>query len=251
MASRKRNNGVKSPDELGAELDGKLQLPVMKAAEVKRTIAAIECEEGQDAFLAYEKDGQELHFGVSADGKTVAKIIVTADEFQRLPTAERKAKGALASLAIKKLRDALAQTRQRRETFTRSLRVDLSDSEVLDRSSRAARLVEERDAMEEALKDYSKHQKALIGEKDSEIRRLSSEVRSRTTYRATDCERVFDYARGNVVETRLDTGEQLNERAMVHEERQQELDLTENAANDLETELDDTGAAIEGEQAAE
>lgn len=109
------------------------------------------------------------------------------------------------------------------ERYTQSLRVQLTPEEVADRADRAAQKLNERDEKEADMKAATKHAKGVIEEIEAQMRQLSTEVRTRSTYRMVDCERVYDYGRGVVEERRLDTFEVLSSRAMTEAERQREL----------------------------
>jgi hypothetical protein len=85
--------------------------------------------------------------------------------------------------------------------------------------------VSERDQLEEALKAYTKEERSKIARVESDIRNLSEEVRTRSTYQDVPCERAYNYDEGRVLETRLDTGKTLHERGMHPHERKRELDL--------------------------
>lgn len=111
------------------------------------------------------------------------------------------------------------------EFFERHLRVQLTDKEISERANRAAHAVAEIDQKEEEREAANKHAKAQIAEIEAELKKVSTEVRDRATYRAVRCERAFVYRTGNVTERRLDTGEVLHERPMTEYERQTELPL--------------------------
>ncbi len=111
------------------------------------------------------------------------------------------------------------------ERFERNLRVALTDKEIADRANRAAHIIAERDQKDEEREAANKHAKAQIAELEAELRKVSTEVRDRATYRAVSCERAYLFRVGNVTEHRLDTGEQLSERAMSDYERQLEMPL--------------------------
>jgi len=118
------------------------------------------------------------------------------------------------------------------ERFDRTLRVTLSDEEVAERANAAATTLQRRDEEEAALAADNKLRKAKIGEMDAEIRRLSTEVREKATYRPVPCERRHEYRTGTVREIRTDTYETIGERAMLDHERQQELGLSKRDAHD-------------------
>jgi hypothetical protein len=141
------------------------------------------------------------------------------------------------------------------QRYTETLPVKLTESEALERADVSARLQQERDAIEAAMKADAAQRKADIQEKDAAMRRLAEEIRQRRTYRAVDCERRFDYSDGKVREVRLDTGEIISERDMTYDERQRKLDLDEKKAKrdqppkrseKVEREADEEGRRMAG-----
>lgn len=114
---------------------------------------------------------------------------------------------------------------EKRVPFTRELSCGLTREEVEERAQEAASILERRDQREADLKEQQKRWKNEISQLDLEHRILSSEVRSKTTTRAVECERIFDYDAGKVTEMRRDTGEVLHTRNMNDTERQKDLDL--------------------------
>lgn len=114
-----------------------------------------------------------------------------------------------------------------RQKYTETLPVQLTEPERLDRADLAARLMQERDSMEAAMKAEVSQRKADIQERDARMRSLQEEVRQRRAYKPVDCERQYDYAAGKVREVRLDTGAVLNERDMTHSEKQRHLGFDE------------------------
>jgi hypothetical protein len=133
--------------------------------------------------------------------------------------------------------DATQAPKEKRERFERHLRVILTKVQVEEYADRAAHLLSEMDDREESLKVAAKQAKAEIESLAARMRELSGYVRDKAKYQDVECERVFDYARGTVTETRSDTGEQLSERAMTDAERQLALDLDKD--DDAERGLDD------------
>jgi hypothetical protein len=114
---------------------------------------------------------------------------------------------------------------EKRVPFTRDLSCALTREEVEERAQEAAALLERRDQKEADLKEQQKRWKNEISQLDVEHRIVSSEVRSKSTVRPVECERVFDYDSGKVREVRLDTLETLHTRNMTDSERQRDLDL--------------------------
>lgn len=122
-----------------------------------------------------------------------------------------------------KTKAKIEQTEPKVETYQTSLKVELTPEQVADRADRAAQMIAERDAKEEEHKAAAKHSKSVIEALDAEIRRLSNEVRTRSTYASVECERRFNYATGLLTESRTDTGETVNERRMTDSEKQLEF----------------------------
>ncbi len=109
------------------------------------------------------------------------------------------------------------------EKITKNLRCDLSEKDVAERSDRVAHLIAKKETKEEELKLQTKQAKNEIGMVEAEITHLASEVRDRATYRDVECERQYRIKEGRVVDVRLDTGEEVFERAMTAAELQGEL----------------------------
>lgn len=124
------------------------------------------------------------------------------------------------------------------ERFTENLPVVLTDEQIADRANRSAHRVAERDHLEEELKAYNKDAKGRIAKVESEIRHLSDEVRTKTTYQDVKCERRYNYDTGRVIEIRNDTGVVITDREMNQFEIQRELDLEEKT--DIDDEFADT-----------
>lgn len=115
----------------------------------------------------------------------------------------------------------------RTEPYTTTLRISLTPEEIADRADRAAGLIEDRDRKEEEQKAATKHAKSIIEAIDAEIRKLSNEVRTRSTYGPVECERRLCYKARTLVEIRLDTGEEISSRNLTLAELQRELPYAE------------------------
>lgn len=113
------------------------------------------------------------------------------------------------------------------DPFIQQLAVALKSSEILERADRAAHLLSDRDAKENRLDDERKAAKAEISTMETEIRRLSAEVREKVTMRDVDCERQYHYDSKLVKDVRKDTGEVFFERGMTEVECQQQFDFEE------------------------
>jgi hypothetical protein len=119
----------------------------------------------------------------------------------------------------------------RREPFTSSLRVALTQNEVADRADRAAMLEDEIDQRIIDQKEQAKKARGVIARITAEKRALQGDVRARATYREVSCERRFLYDEGLVIEVRLDNGEELSRRTMTAEEKQQFLPFNPDGQN--------------------
>lgn len=133
------------------------------------------------------------------------------------------------------------------ERFSQNLAVALKPAEIAERADRAAHLLADRDHLEAEFDEQRKHQKAQIQKLETEMRRLSSEVREKVSYRDVECERRFIYAEKIVRDVRSDTGEMLMERPMSEQESQRQFDFDEKKSGDVDDEFDtsDGGEAAE------
>jgi len=113
---------------------------------------------------------------------------------------------------------------------TRTLKVLLTDQEVLDFADQLARAVDETNRLEEEKKSLSDSFKAKITESEAKIQKLTNYVRNRYDYRPVDCEQTMDNNEGTASTVRLDTGETIEERQLTYEERQGKLFTDEEAA---------------------
>lgn len=133
------------------------------------------------------------------------------------------------------------------ERFSQNLAVALKPAEIAERADRAAHLLADRDHLESEFDEQRKHQKAQIQKIETEMRRLSSEVREKVTYRDVECERRFVYADKMVRDVRTDNGETLMERPMSEQESQRQFDFEGKKSGDVDDEFDtsDGGEAAE------
>lgn len=131
------------------------------------------------------------------------------------------------------------------ERFSESLPCILTPEQLADRANRSAHLVEDRDHLDEELKAVNKTEKSKIAKVESEIRSLSNEVRTRTTYREVRCERRYNYTTGRICEVRIDTGEVISDREMNDAKKQRDLEF---GGGGLDDEFSDTPANGDGEE---
>lgn len=113
------------------------------------------------------------------------------------------------------------------ERYKASLKVELTPAEIADRADRAAHLLKDRDQKEADMKAAQKHAKSIIEEIEAELRRLSNEVRTKSTYASIECERRYDYGQRTYREVRTDTWETLAQRPLTESEMQRELAFAE------------------------
>lgn len=123
---------------------------------------------------------------------------------------------------------ALKTPKTKIEKYEDTLKVILTPEEIADRADRAAQLIAERDNKEEEQKAAAKRAKSVIESMDGQIRHLSNEVRTRSTYRKVECERRYLYSEGLLQEIRLDTHEVILDRKLT--DREMQRDLYEDAA---------------------
>ncbi len=117
------------------------------------------------------------------------------------------------------------------EQYMSNLKVVLTKEEIADRADRAAGLLQDRDTKEEEQKARAKAEKAVIEQIESELRRVSNEVRTKATYQDVQCERRYVYDKSKVQEWRLDTGEMMSERDMNETEKQRDLPFDDGAGS--------------------
>ena len=141
------------------------------------------------------------------------------------------------------------------EQYMSNLKVILTKEEIADRADRAAGLLQDRDTKEEEQKARAKAEKAVIESIESELRRVSNEVRTKATYQDVQCERRYVYDKSKVQEWRLDTGEMISERDMNDSEKQRDLPFDDDGkgggGGDLDDEFGGSDAGSSGKRAAE
>lgn len=119
------------------------------------------------------------------------------------------------------------------EPFQQRLPVLLTEQELLGVGDRAAHLSKEAHEAEEARKEADATAKATVKRLQNEADALLATVRDKREYRLVSCERRYEFRTGRVVETRVDTGEQLSERPMRDDERQTELGLGDDRLDEV------------------
>lgn len=118
----------------------------------------------------------------------------------------------------------------------RTLPCELTPDELRAHGDEAARLDEEIFNEQERAAAHSKASKALVSELQHKRTDKLRRVRTRREDRTVACEIVWDFAENAVRTIRLDTGEEIQSRAMTYEERQGRLFEIPAGANTVETE---------------
>jgi hypothetical protein len=119
------------------------------------------------------------------------------------------------------------------EPYQQRLPVMLTEQELLGVGDRAAHLSKEAHEAEEARKEADATAKATVKRLQNEADALLATVRDKREYRLVSCERRYEFRTGRVVETRVDTGEQLSERPMRDDERQTDLGLGDDRLDEV------------------
>lgn len=105
----------------------------------------------------------------------------------------------------------------------KNLPCKLTESELKDFGRRLAVKCEDINAEESRQKDHKSEMKARLDGMESERAQLAIVVRRQEEQRDVECDETFDYEAGKVFITRNDTGEEIRNRPMTTEERQQPL----------------------------
>lgn len=106
---------------------------------------------------------------------------------------------------------------------TETLKVKLTDEEVLRYGDELARAIDEHASLENEFQGFKDSFKGKMTTVDAKINTLKNLVRDKCDYRKVDVEEVFDNIAGMVRKFRLDTNELIEERKMTAEERQSKL----------------------------
>ena len=93
----------------------------------------------------------------------------------------------------------------KKEPFKRTLPCALTDAELLDLGTTIADKMAQAERMREDLASHTKRAKGDIDLIDKEIGQISDKLASKRDYREVKCERVKDWNKGTITETRLDT----------------------------------------------
>jgi predicted molibdopterin-dependent oxidoreductase YjgC len=106
---------------------------------------------------------------------------------------------------------------------TKKLPVKLNDDEMLERGKMLVENMRKTAVAEEERDKENKKRKGDIALLEGVTARIAETVRSGSEYREVECELRKDYERGTVATFRDDTGEQIDQRPMTAEERQEDM----------------------------
>jgi hypothetical protein len=107
--------------------------------------------------------------------------------------------------------------------ITRALKVNLTETELAERSARMAQLIREAGERELARKDADSRAKKVIAEIEATVSSLAIEVNEKAETRAVECRLRRDERMRTIEVIRLDTKEVIEIRPMTDEEAQASL----------------------------
>lgn len=111
--------------------------------------------------------------------------------------------------------------------FVQSLKVELTNDELLQAGSDLARNLDCQREIEEEKKAFTDNCKAQLTGFEAEATLLQAKVRDKSEYRRVDCMEIHNRKETKVTKVRLDTGEELEKRDMNFDERQMKMFETE------------------------
>ncbi len=128
-------------------------------------------------------------------------------------------------MGAKKMETAVVVQARRlqRIEFKKELSCAMTDAEVAEASAKHVGALDEMDRQRERLRALSKDIRECIADLKTDEHRWRDMLQSRLVNRLVPCSRVIDFADGEVVETREDTGEVLVRRKTTAEENQMVL----------------------------
>lgn len=106
---------------------------------------------------------------------------------------------------------------------TQTLKVRLTDVEILEYADQMARAIDNLTQLEEEKKAVADSYKAKVTEAEATVQRITNLVRNKYDYRPVDCEQTMDNNTGTAKTIRLDTGELIEDRMLTYNERQGSL----------------------------
>ena len=105
------------------------------------------------------------------------------------------------------------------------LRCELTREEVASAANDLATLLDDRQALEEALASVKAEFKAKIEKCEANIKIKQRLVRDKYEHRSTECDIAYNYTDGTVKITRKDTGKVTEEREMTLGEKQMTMEF--------------------------
>lgn len=115
----------------------------------------------------------------------------------------------------------------REQSFKELLPCQLTEREKLSKGQELVARLGEKEELEERMKSAASAFKRQITVKDEESRKLSGEIRTGIEHRQIECRVIASFAQNSVETMRMDTGEVIRSRAMLPEERQGALELSD------------------------
>ena len=112
-------------------------------------------------------------------------------------------------------------------TVTRTLRVVLSDAELLEAGKAMADAQERLSHLEGELDDYKKQSKSDMTMAETQRAREGDKLSTGHEQRPVECTEVLNFKTGRVVVTRNDTRDIVDDRAMLETEKQLGLSIME------------------------
>jgi hypothetical protein len=126
-------------------------------------------------------------------------------------------------LYLKSIKEELNMTQ--RKVVTRNCRVALENDELLIRGEKLTKAMAEIDRLDQEKKDFIADQKLKRELQATEIADMKDQIINRAEYRSVECEEKPDYERNMVEIVRKDTGQVVDQRKMIKEDRQGDLRL--------------------------
>lgn len=111
----------------------------------------------------------------------------------------------------------------KKEKKTELLKHIFNDQEKQKIGEDLAASIQKINGFEDQLVSVSSSLKASIKEQEASVNKMANNLRQGYDYRETDVEIEFNWNKGKVIKTRLDTMEIYEEREMFTEERQKKL----------------------------
>ncbi len=105
----------------------------------------------------------------------------------------------------------------------RNCRVELSDTEVQERGQQLIKALDDKDAEISDFASVKDVHKSKVKKFDNQVQQFRHAIAQKSEYRFIECFQNFNYHESKVTVCRADTGEILEERAMLESERQQTL----------------------------